>query len=306
MRHTINTAPHHTTPHRVRLTTPRRTVRACKQWALLCTLCPSDFQPRGNVQHPGGSDYGGPHTNTTKQHNPHASKTPLSATTEFSCSIVRPNPNPHSNLGDNNIGGGPVSAVTIVAISAVIVIALVVVIVVICICIKKHTTKETSPPGERSGTVFALNPYHLAEFALTDFLKQEDFRAEGSLEKGFESSNFRVVKDALTQRVNALGGMSMPQRYITTAIKGLIKHHTGSSQHQQFENLMVQTEIAMAEKNEHGAGVMAEMFWSSSLSIQGTELCSILNAAIREDDRDNIVYAGNPILNPNLKPNPKP
>ena len=106
--------------------------------------------------------------------------------------------------------------------------------------------------------------------------------------------------------VQNFGGVQMPQRYITTSIKGLIKHHTGSSQHQQFENLMVQTEIAMAEKNEHGAGVMAEMFWSSSLSIQGTELCSILNAAIRQDHPDNIVYAGNPDLNPNLKPNPKP
>ena len=127
-----------------------------------------------------------------------------------------------------------------------------------------------------------------------------------TLRTGFGSSNFRIVKDALTQRVNALGGMSMPQRYITTAIKGLIKHHTGSSQHQQFENLMIETERVMVEKNEHGAGVMAEMFWSSSLSIKGTELCSILNAAIRQDHPDNIVYAGNPDLNPNLKPNPKP
>merc|ERR1712032_1516886 len=80
-------------------------------------------------------------------------------------------------------------------------------------------------------------------------------------------------------------------RYIICAIKGLIKHITGTSQHHQFENLMVETEVAMQKNNEHDAGVMAEMFWSSALSIKGTELCSMLNAAIREDDREYIVYA---------------
>ena len=178
-----------------------------------------------------------------------------------------------------------------------VIVLVIVGLVIMGICIKKNTTKES---GERSGTVFALNPYHLAEFGLTDFLKQEDFRFEGSLDQGFESSNFRVVKDALNQRLDDLGGMSMPQRYIITSIRGLIKYHTGSSEHQQFENLMIETERVMEEKNERGAGVMAEMFWSSSLSIQGTELCSILNAAIRQDHPDNIVYAGNRILNPNL------
>ena len=189
--------------------------------------------------------------------------------------------------------------------AVIVVVVVIVALAIMGICIKKHTTKEFSPPAGRVRvTVFARNPYHLAEFGLTDFLKDDSLRFKGNLEKGFESSNFRVVKDALTRRVDDLGGVQMPQRYITTAIKGLIKHHTGSSQHQQFENLMVETESAMAETNEHGAGVMAEMFWSSSLSIQGTELCSILNAAIRQDHPDNIVYAGNVTSEPSHNPIP--
>merc|ERR1719247_3461935 len=96
----------------------------------------------------------------------------------------------------------------------------------------------------------------------------------------------------MTKRVQLLGGV-MPARYITDAIRGLIKHHVGKLYSQQTENLLVETELAMAGNNEHAedAGVKAEMFWSSSLSIQGTELCSILNAAIRQDLPTNIAHA---------------
>ena len=64
----------------------------------------------------------------------------------------------------------------------------------VLICIKLNTRKHE--PGETND-----NPYHLAEYGLTAFVGKGKLRAEGSLEKGFESSNFRVVKDALTQRV---------------------------------------------------------------------------------------------------------
>ena len=209
---------------------------------------------------------------------------------------------PHPKSDDNELTVAGLS-IEVIAVAVVVVVVLIGIVVLVCICIKKHTRKETPAPR---ASVVAMNPYHLGEFGLTNFVKEDKLRTEGSLEKGFESSNFRVVKDALTKRVVAFGGVQMPVRYITTAIKGLIKHHTGSSQHQQFENLMVETEIAMAQTNEHGAGVMAEMFWSSSLSIQGTELCSILNAAIRQDHPDNIVYAGNVTPDPSPNPNASP
>ena len=61
----------------------------------------------------------------------------------------------------------------------------------------------------------------------------------------------------------------MPVRYIAHAIRGLIEHQTGSSQYQKFEQLMVQTEVVMAQNNDHDAGVMAEMLWSSALKIKG-------------------------------------
>ena len=161
------------------------------------------------------------------------------------------------------------------------VIILMVVSIFIC-------TKATTSKREKDN-----DPYHLAEYGLATFVKEGDLRADNVLEKGFESSHFRVVKDALTQRVQQLQ-MVLPVRYITDAIRGLIKHHIGSScQHEQIERLMVQTEIAMAKNNElaEDAGVKAEMFWSSALTVKGTELCSMLNAAIRQDDPANIVHA---------------
>ena len=195
---------------------------------------------------------------------------------------------PHANYHPNL--GGSADLGVYIAVVVVTVMVLLGIVVSICYCIKINTRKETSPA--RRCTVVALNPYRMADFGLTALVKQDELRVDGSLEKGFESSNFRLVKDALTKRLDAFGGQ-MPQRYIIDSIKGLIEHHTGTSQHHQFEMLMSQTEMVMIQKNEHGAAVMAEMIWSSALTIQGTELCSILNAAIRQDHPENIVYAGN-------------
>ena len=183
----------------------------------------------------------------------------------------------HSPVVDIPLVAGLVTSVAVVLIGAILVAA-------ICIKIRRSTTKTEAFETDD-------NPYHLGEYGLWTFVADDQLRAEGNLEKGFESSNFRVVKDAITQRVLALG-MVMPARYITDAIRGLIRHHVGG-QSQQTENLLTETELAMAENNERSedAGVKAEMFWSSSLSIQGTELCSILNAAIRQDLPSNIAHA---------------
>ena len=72
----------------------------------------------------------------------------------------------------------------------------------------------------------------------------------------------------IDMRVQSLDGI-MPVRYISDAIRGLIRHHTGSSQYQKIEQVMVQTEVVMAQNNEQDAGVMAEMLWSSALKIKG-------------------------------------
>ena len=85
----------------------------------------------------------------------------------------------------------------VAAIAASVAVTLIVALLVgICvlICIKLNTRKHE--PAEVNG-----NSYHLAEYGLTAFVGAGELRTEGSLEKGFESSNFRVVKDALTQRL---------------------------------------------------------------------------------------------------------
>ena len=135
--------------------------------------------------------------------------------------------------------------------------------------------------------------HHLAKYGLTHFITEDQLGVGKVKEKGFKSSNFRVVKDALTKRLNKINGV-LPVRYITDAIRGLIENHTQNTPlYDQIENLMIQTEAGMAQNNEQAedAGVKAEMFWSSPITIQGTELCSILNAAIRDDDPINVVHA---------------
>ena len=88
---------------------------------------------------------------------------------------------------------GP-DATEIIIVTTIVVVVLIAIIVVICICIKQRATKNqpkslpllnaNATRKNRSGTVFALNPYHLAEFALTDFVKEDELRTEGNLEKG--------------------------------------------------------------------------------------------------------------------------
>lgn len=104
-----------------------------------------------------------------------------------------------------------------------------------------------------------------------------------------------MAKDALTERISHLDGI-LPVRYITDAIKALIKHQNhNTSQHDLVEDIMIQTELAMAKCTSESlavdAGLTAEMCWTSAINIDGTELCSILNAAIRADDPCNIVHA---------------
>ena len=82
-------------------------------------------------------------------------------------------------------------------VAAIVVGTLIVALLVglcVLVCIKLNTRKHE--PAEVNG-----NSYHLAEYGLTTFVGKGELTTEGSLENGFESSNFRVVKDALTQRV---------------------------------------------------------------------------------------------------------
>jgi len=148
---------------------------------------------------------------------------------------------------------------------------------------------------EHAHELKAKNPYHLANYGLIDIVPISELKPYKNQESGFESSNFRLVKDSLNRRLAETNGL-FPVRYITDSIRGLINDHiqkVDSKMVNQTETLLVQTEIAMALDNQSSkdAGVMAEMFWTSERSIEGIELCSILNAAIREDHPKNIVHA---------------
>ena len=140
------------------------------------------------------------------------------------------------------------------------------------------------------------DPYHLNRYGLAD-LVEGDLRVGNKEEGGFETSNFRLVKDALTKRLAKVEGLNgLPLRYVTDAVKGLIMHRIKDSAvyNKEFDRLMLQTEVAMQHNDEHAedGAATAEMLWTSARKVEGkSEICSIVNAAIREDDPSNIVHA---------------
>ena len=170
----------------------------------------------------------------------------------------------------------------IIAVPVIVAIAALATGIISC-CVIVNKTKG-SP-------VFDSNPYNLDQYGLSEFIDTDLLHTSNI--NGFESSNFRVIKDALNERLAQINGI-LPVRYVTDAIRALIQNYAGGTANfSQIERILVQTEVALVENDElaEDAGVKAEMFWSSELSIHGTELCSILNAAIREDDPHSIVHA---------------
>ena len=187
--------------------------------------------------------------------------------------------------GNDNIALPILSLAYAASIGFAIMLAIVAVVTAIICCVNMNRKKRPRMSED--------NPYNLAQYGLIDLVDTDRLDPRNIHKTGFESSNFRVVKDALNKRLTQING-ALPVEYISDAIRALIQHHThDTANYSQVERLMYQTDMAMAENDEleEDAGVKAEMFWSSATKIQRTELCSILNAAIRADDPCTIVHA---------------
>ena len=118
----------------------------------------------------------------------------------------------------------------------------------------------------------------------------------------FKSSNFKVALNAFNKRLfsepscGGLGG-KIPVSYIEEATKELIRWYIGivkpgSEWIPTFHRVVNQVRH-LPEKHFNLADVtdFTELLWTSAIPIGGTELCSIINAALREDDPKIIMHA---------------
>ena len=117
------------------------------------------------------------------------------------------------------------------------------------------------------------------------------------------SSNFLLAYRGFKQRRlntdEAHGGLAgkLPSDYIVVATKELIRWHIGGDRPESawlpsFHKVVDQIRH-LPEKyyNPADVGAFAELLWSSGKDVGGSELCSILNAALRGDDPAVIMHA---------------
>ena len=70
------------------------------------------------------------------------------------------------------------------------------------VCIKRKLRRRDKLHAENS-----KNPYHLADYGLRKFVSADELEVNKIQYKGFQSSNFRVVKDGLTERLAQINGI---------------------------------------------------------------------------------------------------
>jgi len=105
------------------------------------------------------------------------------------------------------------------------------------------------------------------------------------LERTFELSNYRVLMDTIKKR--HMEKEKMSSWLILRAVEELIKIHAPESWAKSFV-----TELVQSKKHKGGdIGKIAQYLWTSAKRHDGSELCSILNRAIREDDPNAIIHA---------------
>merc|ERR1712025_1039226 len=104
-------------------------------------------------------------------------------------------------------------------------------------------------------------------------------------DRTFESSNYRLLVDAVKDK--RMEGQKMSSWLILRAVEELIKIHAPDKWAKSFVKELVQS-----KKRKGGdLGETAQYLWTSAKRHEGTELCSILNRALREDDPIAIVHA---------------
>ena len=120
----------------------------------------------------------------------------------------------------------------------------------------------------------------------------------------FKSSNYLLAFRAFEEKLRdenfdegGLGG-KLPGYFIVTATQELIRWHVATvggdslSAWLPFHRVMGQIHNLPENKYNHGdIGTFAELLWSSGKTVKGKELCSILNAALREDDPTMVMHA---------------
>ena len=112
----------------------------------------------------------------------------------------------------------------------------------------------------------------------------------------FKSSNYLAALKVFAKRVQDLKGQ-LPTEFMTDAAKELIRSHVGADKPDSewlpaYHKVLDQIRSLPKEQYDRAdAGETAEYLWSSAKSVGGTELCSVLNAAIRADDPANIMHA---------------
>jgi len=104
-------------------------------------------------------------------------------------------------------------------------------------------------------------------------------------DRTFESSNYRLLLDAVKDK--NMEGQNMSSWLILRAVEELIKIHTPDKWAKSFLKELVQS------KQHKGAdlGETAQYLWTSAQRHAGSELCSILNRSLREDDPVVAVHA---------------
>merc|ERR1712025_769345 len=104
-------------------------------------------------------------------------------------------------------------------------------------------------------------------------------------DRTFESSNYRLLVDAVKDK--RMEGQKMSSWLILRAVEELIKIHAPDKWAKSFVKELVQS-----KKRKGGdLGDTAQYLWTSAKRHGGSELCSILNRALREDDPNATVHA---------------
>lgn len=150
--------------------------------------------------------------------------------------------------------------------------------------------------------VISLLEYGIEEPATVQFSKPRPVSAG----RTFASSNFLVAIRSFKRRLKKLNPASaaakvstdrFPADYLFKAVEELIHFHLGTSTPKAkwmpaFHKVCDQIrKIPPDHYNRSDASETAQFLWSSAKAVGDTELCSILNAVIRDDDPATIMHA---------------
>ena len=120
----------------------------------------------------------------------------------------------------------------------------------------------------------------------------------------FKSSNYLAALRAFEEKMHdenpntgGLGG-ELPRYFVVIATQELIRSHVDTVRRESVSAWLpfhqVMSDIEKLSQNDYkraDVGSLAEFLWTSGKTVKGKELCSILNAAIREDDPTVIMHA---------------